>query len=122
MGASDHLERYAEGWTKGDAATILAAAAGDFVFDDPNAGRIAKADFAAYLEGLKAAVEGAQGGARFENFMDLSEVVASADGDTMTAWCWWAIPGTGIAGSGLIKVDDTGVRSERITYYAKPAG
>ena len=37
-------------------------------------------------------------------FMELSEVVSHEEEDGLTAWCWWAIPGTEIKGSGLIKV------------------
>ena len=41
------------------------------------------------------------------------------EGDGLTASCWWAIPGTDFQGSGLIKVESDGVRSERIAYYTK---
>jgi hypothetical protein len=37
MSAADHLGTYAEGWTKGDADTILKAVSDDYTFDDPNA-------------------------------------------------------------------------------------
>ncbi|MDA9982114.1 hypothetical protein N9H39_05135 [Gammaproteobacteria bacterium] len=52
-------------------------------------------------------------------FMELTEVVTQESEDVLTAWCWWAIPGTDIKGSGLIKVGSGGVRSEVITYYTK---
>ncbi len=51
--------------------------------------------------------------------MEFSEVVTREDEGILTAWCWFAIPGTDIKGSGLIKVDSEGVRSEVITYYTK---
>ena len=53
MSAADHLGNYAEGWTNGDADTILKAVADNFTFDDPNAGKIAKRGFAEYLSGMK---------------------------------------------------------------------
>ncbi|MEM7224880.1 MAG: hypothetical protein AAF495_18010 [Pseudomonadota bacterium] len=122
MSSADHLGTYAGGWTNGDAAAILDAAADGFVFDDPNAGPIAKADFAAYFAQLKETVESLRGGSPQANFMDLSEVVTNEEGGVLTAWCWWSIPGTEIQGSGLIKASDDGILSERITYYTALAG
>jgi hypothetical protein len=51
--------------------------------------------------------------------MELSEVVTEEKEGVLTAWCWWAIPGTQIKGSGLIKVGSEGVQSEMLTYYTK---
>ena len=45
MSAADYLGTYAEGWTNGDSETILSSTADQFVFDDPNAGNVAKGDF-----------------------------------------------------------------------------
>lgn len=122
MSASDHLGAYAGGWGTGSADGILGAASSSFVFDDPNAGIIAKADFAAYFAGLKNLVDSIRGANYDGPFMDLSEVVTKEEDGVLTAWCWWAVPGTEIQGSGLIKVRDDGVVSERITYYAKLPG
>ena len=122
MSAADHFGTYAEGWTKGDADTILKAVADNFIFDDPNAGKIAKKAFAEYLSGMKEMVQSLRGGGLPEPFIQLTEVVTQESEGVLTAWCWWAIPGTKIEGSGLIKVGSEGVRSEAITYYtALPA-
>ena len=119
MSASEHLGTYAEGWTKGDADTILKVVADSYTFDDPNTGVISKNEFASYLSGLKETVSTLRGGASPETFMELSEVITDEKDGVLTAWCWWAIPGTEIKGSGLIKVGPEGVRSEVITYYTK---
>jgi hypothetical protein len=119
MSASEHLGTYAEGWTKGDAELILKAAADNFTFNDPNAGVIPKSEFAAYLEGMKETVSSLRGGTLPEPFMELSEVVTKEEEGVLTAWCWWAVPGTQIKGSGLIKVESEGVQSEMIAYYTK---
>ena len=120
MSAMDHLTAYAEGWTAGDVETILAALRETFVFDDPNTGRIPKADFAAYFSGFRDQIASNRGGAAHEGpFMRLTEVVVKEEGDGLTASCWWEIPGTDLQGSGLIKVEGDGVRSERIAYYTK---
>jgi hypothetical protein len=119
MSASEHLGTYAEGWTKGDAGLILKAAADNFTFDDPNAGVIPKNEFADYLEGLKETVSSLREVSLPEPFMELSEVVTEEKEGVLTAWCWWAIPGTQIKGSGLIKVGSEGVQSEMLTYYTK---
>ena len=118
MSAADYLGTYAEGWTNGDSETILSATSDSFVFDDPNAGKIAKGDFADYMAGLRETVASIRGGEHEGPFMELSEVVTKDD-DGLTASCWFEIPGTDIQGSGLIKVADDGVVSERIAYYTK---
>lgn len=119
MSATEHLAVYAEGWTAGDADTILEALAEGFVFDDPNAGRISRADFADYFAGFKAEVAELRGAGQDGPFMRLTEILAKADGEGLTASCWWTIPGTELQGSGLIKVEPDGVRSERIAYYSR---
>ncbi len=122
MNAGDMLGRYAEGWTKGDAEMILSAASESFVFDDPNAGAIAREDFAEYLAGLREAVTAIRGAESGDSFMEISEVVTQEADGGLSASCWWAFPGTEIQGSGLIKVGSDGVKSERIAYYTKLPG
>ncbi len=119
MSAKDHLSRYADGWTKGDLETILSSVSSDYVFDDPNEGQITKENFPTYMGQLKEIVSSLRGTESETQFMELSEVVTQEEEDGLTAWCWWAIPGTEMEGSGLIKVGPEGVRSERITYYTK---
>ena len=119
MNAIEHLGTYAEGWSKGDADTILKATAADFTFDDPNFGVVSRDTLSSYLGELKGTVASLCGDRVPDTFMELSEVLTQEDEGVLTAWCWWAIPGTEIKGSGLIKVDSTGVRSEVITYYTK---
>ena len=119
MTATDHLGLYAEGWTNGDASKILQAVTDDFIFDDPNSGKISKNEFAAYLETMKQNVESLCGGKLPTPFMQLSEVVTQSEGAQLTAWCWWQVPDTSIKGSGLIKANEQGVQSEIISYYAE---
>ena len=122
MSASEHLGTYAEGWTKGDADTILQSVTESYTFDDPNTGVISKNEFTNYMAGLKETVTSLRGGTQSETFMEISEVLTDEKEGVVTAWCWWAIPGTEIKGSGLIKVGAEGVRSEVITYYTKLSG
>jgi hypothetical protein len=122
MNATEHLSTYAEGWAKGDADTILKATAADYTFDDPNFGVVSKNSLSGYLSELKETVASLCGGRVPDPFMELSEVLTQEADGVLTAWCWWAIPGTKIRGSGLIKVGPTGVRSEVITYYTKLSG
>ena len=122
MGAAEHLGVYAEGWTKGEAQTILRAVTDDYTFDDPNAGTIPKSKFADYLSAMKGTVRSLCGGNLPEPFMELSEVVTQESEGMLTAWCWWAVPGTELKGSGLIKVGSNGVKSEVITFYTKLPG
>ena len=119
MAVSDYIGAYAEGWTEGDASKIIGATAPNYVFDDPNAGQISRSAFAAYFQELSSALDELRGGARQGNFLDLSEVVIQETDDGATVWCWWEAPGTGVGGSGLIKVGPNGVTSEKIAYYSK---
>ena len=122
MSATEHLGTYAEGWTKGDADTILRSVAESYTFDDPNTGIITKDEFANYLAGLKETAKSLCEGTLPEPFMEISEVLTDEKEGTLSVWCWWAIPGTEIKGSGLIKVGEEGIRSEVITYYTKLPG
>jgi hypothetical protein len=122
MSAADHLGKYAEGWTKGDADMILSALSDDYTLDGPNTGKVAKRAFSEYLSKMKETVRTLRGGSLPQPFMDLTNVVTREDNGILTAWCWWVVPGTGIQGSGLIKVGPEGVRSEVLAYYAKLPG
>ena len=118
MAAGEHLGRYAEGWTKGDAEIILSATADGFTFDDPNVGKVSTDGFAQYLAGVQVDVKQLTGGSLPDPYMQLTEVVTQEADGVLTAWCWWEVPGADLKGSGLIKVTDAGVQSEVITYYA----
>ncbi len=118
MSASDYLNRYAEGWTRGAAAIILESLDDGYELDDPNSGSISKAGLVEYLAGFKDQVQGIRGQTS-SAFMEISEVVTQEDGANLTAWVWWAVPETPIQGSGLIKVGPNGVLSERLAFYTK---
>ena len=120
MASADHLNNYAEGWTKGDSAIIVGSLDDGFTLDDPNAGTISKKAMSDYLAGFKQQVDSIRrntGGP----LMALTEIVTQEEAGILTAWTWWSVPGTEIQGAGLIKVGDTGVLSERLTYYTKLA-
>ena len=61
MNTADFLGTYAEGWTNGNSDTILSATSDSFVFDDPNAGKVAKEEFQEFFAGLKEAVASIRG-------------------------------------------------------------
>lgn len=117
MSKADHLAAYAEGWTTGNNDKILSALADNYVLDDPNHGRVTKGEMAAYLDGMKATVSELRSGKEEAQFVALSELLTGEEGGELTAWCWWAVPGTPLEGGGLIKVSDDGIVSERLTYY-----
>ena len=106
----EYLTTYAQGWIEGDVEKVLSAAAPDYVFDDPKGGLYTKSNFRERFAELKAH--------RSEQpFMALSEVVTQNTLEVLTAWCWWNVPGVA-QGSGLIKVGDGGVLSEKVAYYS----
>lgn len=117
MNALDHLGNYAEGWTNGDANTVLQAITKDYILDDPNEGKITKDKFSDYLNEMRETVKTLCNGSLPKPFMELTEVITSEENEITTAWCAWAIPGTNIKGAGLIKANSSGVFSEVLTYY-----
>lgn len=121
MSAHEHLESYAEGWSKGDVDIILEVVTDTYVFDDPHSGRIAKSDFRAYFAELQKTVASIRGDVEMP-FMEFSEQIGTEEAGVVTAWCWWAVPGTRLEGSGIIKVWPQGVVSERIAYYTQLPG
>jgi hypothetical protein len=100
---SQLLGEYAEGWATGDTGKILAAAAPDFVFTDPD-GPVRRERFEEYHGGFKA-----------ENgpTMDLSGVVTYEVGEKLVACCLWQAGG--VRGTGLITVGESGVEREDVS-------
>ena len=87
MSIADRIEAYLQGWINGDSALLLAETADGYYFDDPNRGRIAKADFEAYVDEIKAEADGFRGDRMFDNFEDLSEIVTKEQYDgTVTVY------------------------------------
>ena len=117
MERAEYLGRYAKGWTEGDVNVVLESLADEYFMDDPNSGRISKADFSSYFTSLKDQVDSIRD--RDRPFMEISEVVTQEIEGVLTAWVWWAVPGTPVQGSGLIKVGEGGVLSERLAFYTK---
>lgn len=101
---SELLDRYLQGWVKGDVEMIASACAEDFVMDDPVYGRFTKAEYRAYFEG--------QGEERAE----FSEIVTAEIGGLETQWGWYK-QASG-EGAFLNKAGPDGVHSTKVTYYA----
>ena len=117
MEKAEYFGVYAKGWTEGDVNVILQSLADEYMMDDPNSGRISKADFSGYFTSFKNQVDPIRDKTR--PFMEVSEVLSQEAEGILTAWVWWLIPGTPIQGSGLIKVGERGVLSERLAFYTK---
>ena len=117
MDKADYLGLYAKGWTEGEVDVVLQSLADEYVMDDPDSGRISKADFSGYFTTFKSHMDPIRDVSR--PFMEVSELLTQESGGVLTAWVWWAIPGTPTQGSGLIKVSDRGVLSERLAFYTK---
>ena len=118
MNKKDYLDLYAKGWIEGNVEDILNAVSETFSLDDPNAGIISKANFRVYFEEMKKMVVAMRGNAN-KPIMEVSDLVISEEAGVLTAWVWWSVPGTKKQGSGLIKVGDTGILSDRLAYYTK---
>lgn len=121
LAAYGHLAAYSEGWINGDADTLMPVLADDYLLDDPHFGRISRAGMPAYFEDLKAAVRDLRSGVEEAPVMRIGEVMTRDDGDLLTVWLWWAVPGAALEGAGLIKIASVGVVSERLAYFTKLA-
>lgn len=113
------LNKLLEGWARGDSEVIVASLAEDFVFENPNSGRISKSEFKGYFEQLKQQMT-TMGYAEDKDFMTFSNVMTHDDGETLVTWLWYEITGTPVRGASLVKVTDAGVRSDWLTFHAPP--
>jgi hypothetical protein len=118
----DQIETYLNGWRTGDASVLWAQTVEDFFFDDPNRGRITRADYQAYIADIWTEAKQYRGDQQFGRFEDLSEIATGElDDGTVNVWFWWEIAGTPIEGSSLVKINEEGVLSETICYYGETA-
>ena len=114
-----NYKTYIDGWIQGDAAKVLSVLADDYTYDDPDSKVYTKDTFIDLMDGFKRAAMEACGGQLPKPFVRVTEVVTDVVGGGLRAWCSWEIPGSGLLGSALVKVDVSGVRSEVIAYYTK---
>ena len=122
MNVAERIDAYLQAWVIGDVSSLLEQFADSFFFDDPNVGRVTRSEFEAYMAGIMVDVERVRDGRNYENLVEVSQVVTKHEDDgTATLWFWWAIVGTTIEGSSLVKVGPDGVRSEIYCYYARTA-
>ena len=117
-----HIDTYLDGWRLGKPERSLSATAPGFYYDDPNTGRIPREDFVAFMESFKNDTAKLSGGVVPQPFLNYTDTVVSEGADIGTVWCWWCVNGTDFQGSAVIKVDHTGVLSERIAYFTHLPG
>ncbi|MFT5221116.1 MAG: hypothetical protein ACI9LO_001558 [Planctomycetota bacterium] len=113
------IDTYLKGWEQGDGALSLTVTAPRFHYDDPDTGRIMRADFVSFVEDFKAAAVAMGGEVDAKPFLRYSDVVIKDDTLPATVWCWWQAIGTGLQGCALIKVDASGILHEKIAYFSK---
>ncbi len=116
---SKSIQTYLNGWKIGDGELSLSATAEGFYYDDPNTGRIKRAEFVNFVNDFTAVAVSMGGEVNANPFLDYSDMIIKDDDLPATVWCWWQARGTPLQGSAVIKVGDTGVLSERIAYFCK---
>ena len=121
MTRQEYLTAYTDGFANRDIDTLLSSLADGYVMDDPNAGKIPKSDMQDYMTGFSVAVDGMRGADDASPLLVINEELTRDDGAETTVLVVWNVPNTPMEGAGLIIVGDDGVRSERLTYYAKIA-
>ena len=120
------LATYCTGWSKANAHLIRSAIVDDYIWDDPDEGRVTKSELSAFLTKLKAKIDGMRSCSPSTPYLTLSDVVIHRSQSTITVWGSFAVPGTGIQGMSHIRVGDKGViseyRAQRTEPYVRVAG
>ena len=113
------IETYLQGWKLGDGELSMSATAEGFYYDDPNTGRIQREGFVDFVNDFKKAAVEMGGEENADPFLSYCDTVIQDDELPATVWCWWQAVGTPLQGSAVIKVDESGILSERIAYFSK---
>ncbi|MFV2031386.1 MAG: hypothetical protein ACC663_02725 [Gammaproteobacteria bacterium] len=106
--------RYIQGWYELNADELLATTVEDFVFEDPAEPKAVTRDMLAdymlrwdkWTRALGA-----------DNSWTLKHEVRQDRDGILTDWEWWALRGTEICGTAIVRTSDYGVLSEVITYF-----
>jgi hypothetical protein len=114
-----YIDTYLKGWELGDGALSLSVTADSFCYDDPNTGRIARADFVEFVEDFKRAAVEMGGAEDARPFLQYTDVVIKDDSLPTTVWCWWQAVGTELQGSARVLVGSEGVLHEKIAYFSR---
>ena len=122
MSARELLETYLEGWRLGDPHLSLKAVTPDFRYDDPATGLIAPDTFVQFVEDFKAAAAELNDGVVPSPFLVYRHKAVDETVTPHVCWCWWQAGDTPMEGAALVHYDETGVRFERLAYYAEPVG
>jgi hypothetical protein len=113
------IETYLKGWELGDGALSLSVTADSFCYDDPNTGRIPRAEFVQFVENFKSAAVDMGGAVNAIPFLQYTDVVIKDDELPATVWCWWQAVGTELQGSARVLVGSDGVLHEKIAYFSR---
>jgi len=116
----DSLSAYYHGRSKGDADMIGAAVTDNYVWDDPQEGRLSKADLAGFLPAFKETINRRRADGESVSYLSLSDWVFDRSQSVTTVWCSFSVPGTDIRGLSQIRVGDDGVISEHRAYRSEP--
>ena len=115
----DALTAYYDGWSKGDADLIGTAVTDNYVWDDPQEGRLSKGDLAGFLPTFKATINRRRTQSAPLSYLSVSDWVFDRSQPVTTVWCCFAVPGTDIRGLSQIRVGDEGVISEHRAYQTR---
>ena len=116
----DYLAAYCEGWSKGDADMIRSAVADDYVWDDPEEGRVSKDGLGTFLPEFVETIDSLRDDCPSMSYLILSDFITNRVQVTTTVWCCFAVPGTSVEGISQIRLGDNGVISEHRAYRTRP--
>ena len=116
----DLLVTYCAGWSKLNEHIIRSAVADEFLWDDPEEGRIQKKGLGTLVPKLKNKIDALRHGSKSTPYLTLSDLVIDRNRSITTIWACFAVPATEIEGMTQIRVRDNGVISERRAYRTLP--
>ncbi|MFT5111961.1 MAG: hypothetical protein ACI8P9_001284 [Parasphingorhabdus sp.] len=119
MTIDEIITTYLKGWELGDGGLSLGVTVDAFYYDDPNTGRIVRADFVAFVNDFKQAAVEMGASVNAYPFLEYSDIVIRKENDTATIWCWWHAVGTELQGSALVKASQAGILNEKIAYFSR---
>ena len=122
MNPREAIDSYLRGWELGDGELSLGVTADGFHYDDPNTGRIERADFVQFVEDFKAAAIDMGGEPGANPFLLYSDVVIDETRRPAIAWCWWQAAGTELEGCARVLFGEDGVLHEKIAYFSRLPG
>jgi hypothetical protein len=110
------LRAYCTGWSLGDADMIRSTVVDNYLWDDPDEGRLAMDDLGAFLPGYRERIDALRDDPKIQPYQVISGFVWDETQNMASVWFCFSVPGTGIEGVSQIKIGRSGVICDHRAY------